>query len=83
VDGIISADHRQNIVLFSRGAEVLFGGPEAEMQSRPLSVLFVEGETAIDRLSEALDRDKRLKHFEAKMLRRDGSIITAAYPPPG
>jgi PAS domain S-box-containing protein len=42
MDAIITADHHQNIILYNRAAERIFGWPAAEIMGKPLTQLIPE-----------------------------------------
>ena len=75
VDAIVSVGRGRNINYFSRGAEAMFGYTSADVQGCPMSMLFPADQSRLEDLLALLDSERRIKHFEAEMVRRSGEKI--------
>jgi PAS domain S-box-containing protein len=83
-DALVSAKLDGTIVLWSSGAETLFGYPAAEAVGRPISLLVPSDRP--DEVTSVLNRirtGERVQHYETERVRRDGThvnISLTAYP---
>jgi two-component system cell cycle response regulator len=78
VDAIISIDEKQRITFFSRGAEEMFGYTGDEILGTNIGRLFPSKGQQRDQLFTNLTKKKRLKHFEAELVKKNGDqLITA------
>lgn len=78
VDAIITLDEKRMITFFSRGAEEMFGYNGGEVMGTSIDRLFPSRGLQRDQLFITLTKQKRLKHFEADMVRKSGDpLITA------
>lgn len=79
VDGIIIIDEQDRVLVWNRGAELIFGYSEEEMLGktfRPVVPPDVDAEEELRKINERIHRDGFLRNYRAQRIRKDGKRIT-------
>jgi PAS domain S-box-containing protein len=74
-DAIVGHTLEQNIIYWNRGAERMYGYAAYEAIGRPSSSLMPRGENELPGVIERIRRGENVEPYEARRLRKDGSVI--------
>jgi two-component system CheB/CheR fusion protein len=75
-DAILSKTLDGTIASWNSGAERIYGYPAHEIVGRPITTLAPEGrEDEMSVIMERIRRGEKMKHFETKRRRKDGTLI--------
>jgi PAS domain S-box-containing protein len=74
-DAIVGHTLKQDIIYWNRGAERMYGYAAYEAIGRPSSRLIPRGENELPGVIERIRRGENVEPYEARRLRKDGSVI--------
>jgi PAS domain S-box-containing protein len=74
-DAIIGHTLDQRIVYWNGGAERIYGYAPDEAIGQPSSILMPPGQGELSAVIERIRRGEQVEHYEARRLRKDGTVI--------
>ena len=74
-DAIVGHTLDRRIVYWNRGAKSIYGYAPEEVIGQPSSILMPPGQNELPGVIERIRRGEQVEHYEARRLRKDGTVI--------